>query len=100
MKLLDTLMDKPQTVRLTTKVPELEGIVYRSPCLFWSLRFNIEVQQYYKSIDVGEIENPFKRKLAEYKAKFEAAAEILGKIPFHQCMIFINSVPRYVCWVL
>ncbi|CDH54379.1 probable atp-dependent rna helicase ddx20 [Lichtheimia corymbifera JMRC:FSU:9682] len=77
LKLLDTLMDKPQTVRLTTKVPELE-----------------EVQQYYKSIDVGEIENPFKRKLAEYKAKFEAAAEILGKIPFHQCMIFINSVPR------
>ncbi|KAI7883233.1 P-loop containing nucleoside triphosphate hydrolase protein, partial [Lichtheimia hyalospora FSU 10163] len=65
LKLLDTLMDKPQTVRLTTK-----------------------------SIRVGEIENPFKRKLTEYKAKFEAAAEILGKIPFHQCMIFINSVPR------
>lgn len=27
-------MDKPQTVRLTTKVPELEGMEDRSPCLF------------------------------------------------------------------
>ncbi|KAI9312376.1 P-loop containing nucleoside triphosphate hydrolase protein [Dichotomocladium elegans] len=39
-------------------------------------------------------DNMFKQKLQAYKAKFEATADILSKIPFHQCMVFINSVSR------
>ncbi|KAI8138855.1 P-loop containing nucleoside triphosphate hydrolase protein [Fennellomyces sp. T-0311] len=78
--LLQTFMHEPHIVRLTTDVPELQ-----------------EVQQYYKRIelDSGD-DSEYKQRLKVYKAKFEASAELLSKIPFYQCMIFVNSVPRAV----
>ncbi|KAI9253364.1 P-loop containing nucleoside triphosphate hydrolase protein [Phascolomyces articulosus] len=83
-ELLDSfqnMMNQPQIVRLTTEVPELE-----------------EVQQYCKKISVEkqESESDYSQKLKVYKAKFEMVAELLSKIPFYQCMIFVNSVPRAV----
>lgn len=33
-------------------------------------------------------------KLNMYKTKFEAVEKILSKVPFYQCMIFVNSLPR------
>ncbi|KAI7868849.1 P-loop containing nucleoside triphosphate hydrolase protein [Spinellus fusiger] len=41
-------------------------------------------------------ENEAMAALQVYEAKFEAAADVLGKIPFYQCMIFVNSVPRAI----
>lgn len=35
-------------------------------------------------------------KLSMYKTKFEAVENILGKVPFYQCMIFVNSLPRSI----
>ncbi|ORY99991.1 P-loop containing nucleoside triphosphate hydrolase protein [Syncephalastrum racemosum] len=73
-------LKKPQMVRLTTDVaPSLE-----------------EVQQYVKELQVkfepGDVDA--RKALRVYKAKFDAAADILSKIPFHQCMIFIKHLPR------
>ncbi|KAI8891125.1 DEAD-domain-containing protein [Backusella circina FSU 941] len=31
-----------------------------------------------------------------YRAKFEAVANLLGKVPFYQCMLFVNSLPRSI----
>lgn len=33
-------------------------------------------------------------KLSMYKAKFEMVEQLLGKVPFYQCMIFVNSLHR------
>lgn len=35
-------------------------------------------------------------KLIMYKTKFEAVEKLLSKIPFYQCMIFVNSLPRSI----
>lgn len=45
-------------------------------------------------MDVPAEMDEFKAKLAVYKAKFEAAADLLSSISFYQCIIFLNSVPR------
>ncbi|KAI8983054.1 P-loop containing nucleoside triphosphate hydrolase protein [Pilobolus umbonatus] len=75
--LLDSLskfMKTPKTIRLIQGVPTLN-----------------EVQQYYSQVKVeGDVSQT-----QIYRAKFEAAADILGKIPFYQCMIFVNSLTRY-----
>ncbi|KAI8378046.1 P-loop containing nucleoside triphosphate hydrolase protein [Radiomyces spectabilis] len=72
---LNGFMKSPQIVRLTTLVPTLE-----------------EVQQYYENVQVDE--NKMEMPLEIYKAKFEAVGQLLSKVPFYQCMIFLNSVPR------
>jgi ATP-dependent RNA helicase DDX20 len=43
-----------------------------------------------------EEEETAKSKLYMYKLKFEAVEKLLGKIPFYQCMIFVNSLPRSI----
>ncbi|KAI7850689.1 P-loop containing nucleoside triphosphate hydrolase protein [Circinella umbellata] len=63
-----SMMCQPQIVRLTTDVPELED----------------------------ENQSEYKQKLKIYKIKFETVAELLSKIPFYQCMIFVNSIPRAI----
>ena len=89
-------MHEPQIVRLTTDVPELEGTNGRYAMLEAYRPFIMaEVQQYKRKINVdSEGDSEYKQRLKVYKAKFEASAELLSKIPFYQCMIFVNSVPR------
>lgn len=50
----------------------------------------LEVQQYYVSMEHSE------DKLMMYKYKFEAVEKILSKVPYYQCMIFVNSLPRSI----
>ncbi|KAF7732861.1 DEAD (Asp-Glu-Ala-Asp) box polypeptide 20 [Apophysomyces ossiformis] len=79
-ELLDSLrpfMRSPQTVRLTDAVPTLE-----------------EVRQYFSKVSVKTESTDVLAPLKIYRAKFEAAAALLSKIPFYQCMIFVNSFPR------
>ncbi|KAI9467977.1 MAG: P-loop containing nucleoside triphosphate hydrolase protein [Benjaminiella poitrasii] len=72
LKALSGFMREPQIVRLTDGVPTLA-----------------EVQQYYQRVSVKNTS-----KLSIYKSKFEAVERILSQVPFYQCMIFVNSVPR------
>ncbi|KAG0166501.1 DEAD (Asp-Glu-Ala-Asp) box polypeptide 20 [Apophysomyces sp. BC1015] len=74
---LGTFMKSPQTVRLTDAVPTLD-----------------EVHQYYSHVSVDIEHTDVLASLKIYRAKFEAAAELLSKVPFYQCMIFVNSFPR------
>ncbi|CAO3643058.1 unnamed protein product [Cunninghamella blakesleeana] len=81
---LNQFVRSPQIVKLTYDTPILE-----------------EVQQYYVKINVQDIPNEnqgtagqFLRNMQIYKAKFEKTAEILSKIDFYQCMIFVNSFPQ------
>ncbi|KAI9484666.1 P-loop containing nucleoside triphosphate hydrolase protein [Zychaea mexicana] len=71
LETFQSLMYEPQIVRLTTDVPELEG----------------------KSKHIISTD---RKRLKMYKAKFETTAELLSKIPFYQCMVFVNSAPRAV----
>lgn len=50
----------------------------------------LEVQQYYVQMKKGDAVS----KLSMYKAKFEMVEQLLGKVPFYQCMIFVNSLHR------
>lgn len=34
--------------------------------------------------------------LAMYKKKFEGVEKILSQVPFYQCMVFVNSLPRSI----
>lgn len=62
------------------------------------------MQQYYLNIKSDEEtaedqdvnQATAKSKLHVYKLKFEAVEKLLGKIPFYQCMIFVNSLPRSI----
>ncbi|CAO3697461.1 unnamed protein product [Rhizopus stolonifer] len=71
LKSLSVFMKTPQLVRLTEGAPTLE-----------------EVQQYQITIPAGATSKEI------YRAKFEQTALLLGKIPFYQCMIFVNNLPR------
>lgn len=71
---LSKFLKSPQTIRLTEGVPVLN-----------------EVQQYYVQMKEGEAPTS---KLSMYKAKFEMVEQLLGKVPFYQCMIFVNSLHR------
>ncbi|KAG1320421.1 hypothetical protein G6F62_011342 [Rhizopus arrhizus] len=70
---LSMFMKSPQQIRLTEGVPTLK-----------------EVQQYYVNIQEAS------SNLAVYRLKFEEAAKLLSKIPFYQCMIFVNNLPRSI----
>ncbi|KAI7899691.1 P-loop containing nucleoside triphosphate hydrolase protein [Cokeromyces recurvatus] len=72
LQTLSGFMKEPQIVKLTDGIPTLA-----------------EVQQYYLKILVENTS-----KLAIYKSKFEALEKLLSQVPFYQCMIFVNSVPR------
>jgi hypothetical protein len=61
----------------------------------------IEVQQYYVDIDVETHDasqrqqmGDYLQKMQTYKAKFEGTADLLSKVDFYQCMVFVNSFPR------
>lgn len=84
-------------VRLTTDVaPSLEGNLNTWLYAYIYLTYHTEVQQYVKELQVdfepGDIDA--RKALKVYKAKFDATADLLSKIPFHQCMIFIRNLPR------
>ncbi|KAI8066004.1 P-loop containing nucleoside triphosphate hydrolase protein [Thamnidium elegans] len=70
---LQKFLKSPQIIRLTDGLPTLN-----------------EVQQYYVLME------PSCDKLIMYKTKFEAVEKLLSKIPFYQCMIFVNSLPRSI----
>ena len=48
------------------------------------------MQQYYLNITAEASSSAS----SVYKAKFEATEDLLSKIPFYQCMIFVNSIQR------
>ncbi|KAI9301574.1 P-loop containing nucleoside triphosphate hydrolase protein [Cunninghamella echinulata] len=85
MDSLNQYVNHPQIVKLTYDTPILE-----------------EVQQYYVKINTKNIPKDnnqgnaghFLKNMRIYKAKFEKAAEILSKVDFYQCMIFVNSFPQ------
>ncbi|KAI9269794.1 P-loop containing nucleoside triphosphate hydrolase protein [Sporodiniella umbellata] len=73
LEALNVFMNTPERICLTEGVPTLE-----------------EVQQYHVMIPAQNSE------IEMYRAKFEKAAQLLGKVPFYQCMIFVNHLPRAV----
>ncbi|CAO3598445.1 unnamed protein product [Absidia cylindrospora] len=83
---LNDFVKDPHIVKLTYDLPTLE-----------------EVQQYYVDVKVKneDIDSPsthqvgdYFRRMQTYKDKFEATADLLSKVDFYQCMIFVNSFPR------
>ncbi|KAI8343364.1 P-loop containing nucleoside triphosphate hydrolase protein [Chlamydoabsidia padenii] len=82
---LNDFVHQPQIVKLTHDLPTLE-----------------EVQQYYVDLEVGKQDKSqqqqqtgdYLRKMEIYKAKFEGTADLLSKVDFYQCMVFVNSFPR------
>ncbi|KAI8380812.1 P-loop containing nucleoside triphosphate hydrolase protein [Blakeslea trispora] len=72
MQSLSKYLKNPQTVRLTDGVPTLQ-----------------EVQQYYVPIEPSATST-----IAVYKCKFEAVERLLSRIPFYQCMVFVNQLSR------
>ncbi|KAI7895903.1 P-loop containing nucleoside triphosphate hydrolase protein [Mucor mucedo] len=71
---LSRFLKSPQTIRLTEGVPTLH-----------------EVQQYYVTMESSSGD-----KLDMYKTKFEGVEKLLSQVPFYQCMIFVNSLPRSI----
>lgn len=45
-------------------------------------------------MDSASVDDNDTSKLTMYKTKFEGVEKILSKVPFYQCMIFVNSLPR------
>ncbi|KAI8070439.1 P-loop containing nucleoside triphosphate hydrolase protein [Gongronella butleri] len=81
-ELMDSLKEfviQPHIVKMTNAVPTLD-----------------EVRQYQVvlDVDVSAEEQPFLRNMKIYKAKFEAVADLLSKVEFYQCMVFLNSFSR------
>ncbi|CAO3682773.1 unnamed protein product [Umbelopsis ramanniana] len=76
--LLSKYMNKPQKVVLTTDAPVLEG-----------------VQQYYVPVKIDEVDSALLQ-IRLYEQKFKAAVDLLEKIPFYQCIVFLNHRGRAV----
>ncbi|KAJ2959325.1 hypothetical protein NQZ79_g5240 [Umbelopsis isabellina] len=71
-------MKNPQKVVLTTDAPVLEG-----------------VQQYHIQITTEAVDTSLIQ-IHEYEQKFKCVVDILEKVPFYQCIVFLNHRGRAV----
>ncbi|ORX90563.1 DEAD-domain-containing protein [Basidiobolus meristosporus CBS 931.73] len=76
---INRFVHMPQYVMLCSETPSLEG---------W-------VQQYYEVVSSDGDSNAI-QKFAAYKGKFRRLEELLSKVPFYQCIIFLNHRGRAV----
>ncbi|KAH8556038.1 P-loop containing nucleoside triphosphate hydrolase protein [Umbelopsis sp. PMI_123] len=76
--LLQKYMNNPQKVVLTTDTPLLEG-----------------VQQYCVPVSTDEVD-PALLQIHLYEQKFKVVVDLLEKIPFYQCIVFLNHRGRAV----
>ncbi|CAO3676557.1 unnamed protein product [Umbelopsis vinacea] len=74
--ILQAHMNNPQKVVLTTDVPVLEG-----------------VQQYFLPVNIEDVDSVLMQ-IHVYEQKSKAVVELLEKIPFYQCIIFLNHRGR------
>ncbi|KAG2173899.1 hypothetical protein INT44_000012 [Umbelopsis vinacea] len=76
--LLSKYMNNPQKVVLTTDAPVLEG-----------------VQQYNVPVTIDKVDSALLQ-IHLYERKFKAAVDLLERIPFYQCIVFLNHRGRAV----
>ncbi|CAB5202935.1 DEAD-domain-containing protein [Rhizophagus irregularis] len=78
LKVLDHFVRNPHHIMLTDDTPCLEGVL-----------------QYYQIVESPETNNIIE-KFKIYEEKFKNMADILGRVPFYQCIVFINHRGRAV----
>lgn len=57
------------------------------------LSYMIGVLQYYKLIQISKT-NSAVEKFKSYEEKFKQLSELLGRVPFYQCIVFLNHCGR------
>ncbi|CAG8666081.1 3143_t:CDS:10, partial [Funneliformis caledonium] len=78
LKALSHFVRNPHHIMLTDDTPCLQGVL-----------------QYYQLVESPETSNILE-KFKIYEAKFIKLAELLGRVPFYQCIVFINHRGRAV----
>ncbi|GBB97047.1 hypothetical protein RclHR1_02900010 [Rhizophagus clarus] len=78
LKALGHFVRNPHHIMLTDDTPCLEGVL-----------------QYYQIVESPETDNIIE-KFKIYEEKFKKIADILGRVPFYQCIVFINHRGRAV----
>lgn len=96
--ILQAHMNNPQKVVLTTDVPVLEGLCgYPPSCIrrLWlnHLLLTLGVQQYFLPVNIEDVDSVLMQ-IHVYEQKSKAVVELLEKIPFYQCIIFLNHRGR------